>query len=109
MAAEEKQDTGNGTGADQTDERTLLYTLVNPVEFAGTYILTGVDAHGLAEGHIGQHGETVHTHNDDIAGNNHLTHLVGQIHNHHTGRGHDGLGNTGGKTQGQDPLGDIGM
>ena len=39
------------------------------------------------------------THNNNIACHHHLAHLVGQIHNHHTGGGHDGLGNAGGKTQ----------
>ena len=74
-------------------------------DLAGAHILPGVNAHGVAKGHVGHHGEAVHPHDDHIAGNDHLPQGVGQALHHQHRDGEDGLGDAGGHSQPDDSHG----
>ena len=102
---EEQQNDGNAGGESRGDETTLLHALEDPVVFACAHVLSGVDRHCLTKGEVGHHGKAVHTHDDNIAGNDSFAHCVCQIQNHHTGSGHDRLCNAGGDSNTKDPAG----
>ena len=76
--AEEQQDDRDGGGKGECQRAALLHALVDTVKLAGTHILARVNGHGLAEGEVGHHGETVDPHDDHIAGNHGLAHSIGQ-------------------------------
>ena len=106
VLVQEQQHDGDDGGEAQRNGSALAHAFVNPVIFARAHILSGVNGHGLAEGEVRHHGKTIHPHNDDIGGNDHLPHRVGQGLDHHHGACHDGLGNAGGNADGNNSAGD---
>ena len=73
-----------------------------PVELSRTYILAGICGHRRTKGEVRHHGESIHTHDDNVGRNHHLAEAVGQRLNHDHSHGEDGLGDTGRKPQTQD-------
>ena len=66
------------------------------------HILSCVGSHGSSEREVRHHCKTIHTHDDHVGCDDHLTEAVGQrLYDNH-GHGKDGLGDTGGKSQPDD-------
>ena len=99
ILAEEKQNDGDGHGKAQSHETALLRALFHAIQLACAHVLSGIDGHGLTEGHVGHHGEAIHTHDDDVAGDDQLAHGIGKVHDHHTCHCHDRLRHAGGNAQ----------
>ena len=105
--SEEQYQAGDHKGSGQGQQGTLLRAFGDAVQLSGAHVLSGIGGQGHTEGEVGQHDKAIHTHDDNIGGDNGLAEAVGQGLNNDHGSGENHLGQTGGQAQLQGQTGEL--
>lgn len=100
--AEDQDQKSDHSGGSQCNGGSLTGSLLHAVHAMCAHILSGVGRHGSSEREVRHHCKTIHTHDDHVGCDDHLTETVGQrLYDNH-GHGKDGLGDAGGESQPDD-------
>src|SRR5699024_1639748 len=78
IPSKHKDHHSNHRGCTHRHQRTLFGSLLHAVISSGSHVLSSKGGQCCSEGKVRHHREAIHTHDDDVCRNDHLSEAVGQ-------------------------------